>query len=322
MMNFKYSAILLLLVLSFGFFSCEKDETLGPEIKVYLNSEIDPVNKSIVNVIVAEKTSTDKEFIEISPRVTMEAPQDIKVFFELNPSLVEQYNKDNETEYKALNATSVSFGDHNYTTIPKGKFKSEMPLSVSIKEFPNEAGTYMLPIQVNRIEGVDAAKLSSNLNTHYIVVKVVVNNIASDGSSLSTTYADRSGWSVRSKVSGYGNVANLLDGVESSYFLARPLNFDVEMSSEMLMDGIVLTPGAYGGSNFTYCPTKTKVYTSLDGENWTYQYFIQYTKPSAFDQLIKIKFVKPVNAKYIRLESEGGNYNYGCLSEINVVEHK
>ncbi|MDC1107345.1 DUF1735 domain-containing protein [Prolixibacteraceae bacterium] len=322
MMKLKTQYILFILFVGVTLFSCEQnEEVLNTNMKVFINSQIDPINESIIEVIISEDITVDKEQVEIVARITKEPYENVSIQFEAQPDLVEEYNLEHETSYLQMEASAIEFPNDNKITIKSQSLSSSEPLVIKFKNYPKEAGEYMLPIQIVKANGAGVS-VSSNLATHYLIFKVVINNIAKDASSLLDEYVDRSSWSIKANGGGYGNVTNLLDGNKLSYFLKQNFITTINMNTNMIMDGIVLTPGAYGGKNFSYTPSYVAVYTSMDNVTWTYQYYTTFNNPTSFAELIKIKFINPVNARYLRLELKGGSSGYNCISEVNIVDMK
>lgn len=153
---FKYLLMCMLPVVSLPLMTaCGDDESTDPyDINyVYIYSPVSTDNT-------LEYKGNGTFLVEIAPdcvvnpvRCTKPAPTDLTIHLDVDPSLVDSYNKANGTNYTLLKSVQL---ENSTLHIKKGEYISADSLKVhytDMTEFQNGAENFLLPIAITSIEG-------------------------------------------------------------------------------------------------------------------------------------------------------------------------
>ena len=308
--------------------SCDNDDdiTNDLDIKIFVNTQISPVNNTkcaVINSLVSNKITSSIETCAFLIRATQPVSNDITVTFNVDTSLVRLYNETNETTFKPLLANHYEF--INKSVVISG---SKMISSDSIKlKLVNlnelkEVGDYMVPICINSVDGANGIISSSNMNVVYLHVNYSVKSIEVSKEPIETAPLDRTDWTIEG-VPMYGSVLEgvLNDDVTSGWFSSAGKSITIDMKSEKEIKGISIAP--YFGMYASYAEVgQATIELSKDNENWeilgTEETFND--KGSVESPIINYIRMKPANARYIKITCKSVNKGYSGISSVNVYE--
>lgn len=318
--------IYLLSLSCFMCLSCADDESydfLGDSVnRIYLKSLDNTVNgfdKASLNLM---KTPVDIIYNVLKFPVfsTFSANGDISVVFSIDNSLVKSYNIKNGVSYKEFPLKMINLQNRELK-IASNSTVSESLVEVRIQTDAAatlEKGTYLVPITIASVTG--NAEISSNRNTIYIIVTVSEDmdniwdsNPLSKGNLLDI---DRTNWTLTTSNSNFvGETNGLFDGDINSYVQYSISSYDDNTGFIMdLKQEYSNISGVYQyyytGS---YAVKESDIYTSLDGENWTYQGLYKSLGSSVSD----ICFYSPVKARYIKTVVRS-IFGYVYIRELNI----
>lgn len=175
---FKHISISLLFIFSYA---CSSDEMTTSPNAIYFEGS---AGTNIANI------SIDKGGAQIPITIRAAKPVDTNtnILTQLDPEALEQYNKENGSNYKILPAGYYTF-KNNAFTIEKGKYISNTsPLSVKdISDLP-EIDKYAIAITITQAEGNSPVMNSSK--TYFILIDRVLYTSVVElaGISINTVY--------------------------------------------------------------------------------------------------------------------------------------
>jgi hypothetical protein len=308
MKNIKF---FLLIFWSLFCFSCADDleyDFQGDDVnKVYIKPNDFTVNSYAKSTVQLIKTSigifqNGMHFPEVS--CILNADEDIVLKYVIDPSLVENYNAANKTDYKQF---PIKWGkiENNEIVISKYSIQGKSNATLTISdEYLNEMedGKYLLPIKIEKISG--NAIISENRNVHYYVMDVYQDddNIADitleNGGGLLAE--DRTNWEVECFNSwfGAGDVAMLFDNKEdrSIFFNLNKNETERGLIIDMKKEYSNIS-GFYQACSASYYLLKSAdIYTSIDKSSWDYQGNYQVSEAKS-----SILFYQPIEARYLKL---------------------
>lgn len=203
-------------------------------------------------------------------------------------------------------------------TIPAGEKSSEV-ITWSIKD------NFLMETAEEEIHSIKLAAISEDTSTPadpekgFVTLNIIkslrniayLSGISSDWSSLNKT-----GWGIEANSSVTGNISRLIDGQGGVYgtyaYSSSYLSFTIDITSEQALKGLSID--YYGGTG--YSAKQVKILTSTDNVNWISQG--ELDTPASLNNYFK--FLSNVNARYVKLEMNGG---YGGLivpSEIYIYK--
>ncbi len=233
------------------------------------------------------------------------------VKFEIDNSLIEAYNKANDTEYLAWEGLSI-----DNAVIAAGEDVAKIRFNVS--DYSQLETGYVVPVRIYSVEG-DGAIVDEDANVAYFVICSLAPTISS-GNPVGTKLSRDSNWDI--KVNGVDTYNGrywkdaLFDGGSYSYLNYWYPNDVVEINL-----GEVKTLRTVGVQYYAWyyaVREYVSVRTSEDGVKWTkwkntpdyYGYGTTY-----------INFSYPVNAQYVELTigRPGYSSSYGTMAtEIHI----
>lgn len=310
MKNIKYAitGAVALLMAACILNSCNEDEgdhliTGDTENRVYVNTETSYINNYKFTIVHTPVSSEGTITASFPVRCTKEASTEVKVTVGLDNSLVDQYNNSKASLYSKLQESQVTL-TNPVLTIPAGAMISVDSVKVTV---PAEQLTYLrdqgylLPVKIKSVTGNSV--ISSNLNSVLFFITTSWTNCYNSQSVSNMTgiiVTPRTGWTASIDVPLYsGNLGQLFDGSTNSYWQIRPSGkfiLDINMASEYQS----ITGLRWSTNSTSYGLSQVKVYTSLDGTDWTYQGTPTLLTSSAYQY---VRFYAPVNARFIRIEA-------------------
>ena len=256
----------------------------------------------------AEKMA-NLEIEAISSIFTADANTTVK--FEIDNSLIDKYNKENDTEYLAWEGLTLD----DAVIIPGERFAK---IHFNVSDYSQLETGYVVPVRISSIEG-DGAIADEDARVAYFVICKLAPTI-SGGSAKGTELKDKANWDL--KVNGsnmYGSKywrTNLFDGGTYSYADYWNPNDVVEINlgevKTVTCVAVQYYAWYYGVQEYV------SVRTSEDGVKWTKW---KNTPDYYGNATTNINFSYPVNTQYIELTigRPGYSSNYGTLpTEIRV----
>lgn len=147
--------------------SCKYDPTISnPEeyATIYMAQ-----GESLREFIFQQSKGSDRILIGANYGGVDEAPEDIRVKFEIDPSLVAQYNEANQTEFEQLPMNNISFPTQE-AVIQKGKLQTQaLPLDIDFTGLPTFT-SYLLPVKISSSSG--NVSINEQLQTAYFRIEV------------------------------------------------------------------------------------------------------------------------------------------------------
>lgn len=161
----KYIAIAAMTAVMVPLTACDDDDELGPKDKANYEANFAYFEQPTSTYAQVEyKANGDfisglTDPLKIVPvRLTKPAPSNLSVEVAIDPTLVEEYNVANNTEYKFLEGAVI---ENPILTVEAGKYISTESVSVSFGDhsgFINQEKDLMLPIVVRYGEGLTISK--------------------------------------------------------------------------------------------------------------------------------------------------------------------
>ena len=323
-------AVLVLLAVTL-FQGCSNDESFDvtgdPTSYVFIRGASQfadkPSNSYVFNIVRTPIGATgDKVEVKIPVRVNLPLSTNTTVTAQINNALIEKYNADNGTDFKAFPEGSVEM-IKNTVSIRAGAFKSDDSLHFAVSEEHYMSFTepgYLLPLNlVQTSAGVISTKESSLwtfVNSEFIQI-----NAGAGLDDILGVIGDRTGWSISSTDEPSLNFASILDGsLNSEVIFASTANpsITVDMGSVNKVSGLRFAP--YRNSSSTYRITSVKVEISNDNYSWELLGTASPLTDNGTYQLVG--FYEGIDTRYIRLTFAWryGAYgqNYRRLSELDV----
>lgn len=203
----------------------------------------------------------------IPVRCTRPAPNDLKITFSIDESLIDAYNKEHETSYALLkNAQLVN----PELSIKKGEFISADTLKVrytDMSEFRDGTANYILPVTITEVKG--GGVTVSESKTFYLTYKSTLILMEEADSPNGTKIDDRANWSVlmngKDTDDDGTSISAVIDGNNGTYIYSESeeteLLFDLKKKEQI--SSIALTFYAW-----YYAAQNVSVAMSVDGTNY------------------------------------------------------
>ena len=252
------------------------------------------------------RKSATEQVVYMEVRSNFIAQQDIDYEFEIDPTLIDEYNEKNGTEFVMLPEEAYRINLSGWTLkkyLNSSRFNFTIVRTALIPDDgPSKFGKYMLPLRLKKLS-------SSNIDTERNYVLYTVEIIASN--------IDKKGWSIVSCNSSVEDdpgasaaikkyvPAYLIDGKTTTQWRSiwtvpteLPIVFDIDMGRnhdlyKVLLDGPKAPDTRYNNSK------SGTIQASLDGETWTK---IADWNWGASYSVLSCEFeVQPTTARYIRL---------------------
>jgi hypothetical protein len=322
MKQYKFFTIIGALALAAGFTSCGDDDEYYDYPGVSGQVVLAPtLNESYtfssvpgVGVIAPDVTWN------VSPRSRVKATEDLTVKFEIDNSLIDAYNAENNTEYVALPDGIVTLATTE-STIATGRTSAEEGVSLKVTDNDNvlsqvKVGTdYILPIRMTTVTKGSAKIAVSSSNVSYLTFNVVEKFLKSDGTPKGTLVTDHSNWTVT-----YGGGASEWYGWDGP-IAGNSINYGrynsgsyviVDMKREYTFDGIYAYPYyyEYGYTTYAMLRNAAEVSVSSDGNTWNTLGAIEDGNKAI------LAFYAPVTARYYKIEYTTSGYV--AVSDISV----
>ncbi len=293
---------------SVGFVACDDDDHYDfpgdPYNKVYV------ADHSASTKIVQTPVGTVADFNVSFPAVCKSpAEGDIAVTLAIDNDLIDAYNEEHETNYKAMPENALVVSNKNLT-IPKGETSSNEEFAIALTDDADILATldnldgYLIPVRMTAVSGGNAKAAVSVPSISYFELGVGFDVTDPDATKENRTgqlVADRSGWSV--SLVGQGEV----DGDPMSWFdddsnsqcsFTDPdfVTVVVDLGKEYKFDGITSSYLYYGWWTYGTFSSGCKVALSSDNKSWMEVFESEGTNDF-------IGFYGAMPARYIRISA-------------------
>lgn len=132
--------------------ACENAKNDTIDNLIYINEASSAKTKEVTMQDGTTRTS-------VTIRLAKAAEQDVTAELAMDASVLESYNKKNETNYKMPSEENISFP--KTVTIKAGSVSAE-PIDIDIQSFETEGATYAIPLSIKAVSGIEKAESSSN----------------------------------------------------------------------------------------------------------------------------------------------------------------
>ncbi len=335
-MNKQMKLVALLLSCTALFFvACDDEPAVGtklyPEeqidanvVKAYVSTGLYPINTVSWTLYQtpAEIIKPERDTITFSVKLSKTTETDVKVTLGDNPALVDQYNKANKTNLKALPMGSIKILTPMITIKAGTLESSEKVKAVLDYDKVSDIKEVSLGcISINEVS--DGVKVAKNLNVINLFLNKKVTNIKMKGSLDGAEFIDKTKYQLTTETD-FGDkwsVNNLTDGnIATSwiYESGKGAYLLFSLNDAVTIKGIRTVPFLY--KNFYgYNAKLVKISTSLDNKEWKSQGEFVATLPSSQNP-IDIVFYKAINAKYLKLEIVEGYDKYIGYAEVSLAK--
>lgn len=190
----------------------------------------------------------------------------------LDESLVEQYNKDNNTNLELVKTDAVSFDSNGKIGLPKGVITVYDTVRIDFSKL-EPAKNYLMPINIVSVKSDDKGIIPSS-NTSAIFLRIttgICNNISTSAEVPTGTIVARTAWTVTaSEVDVPANqAANMLDGdIATIWHGAKSTlsSITIDMGTEKLIKAFKIS--ALAGAQFSHNPKTMSLEGSNDATTW------------------------------------------------------
>ena len=331
--NIKYAALSLLAVAGITMTSCSDDESYdvygNPNNLVYFQANADNTfTGTVAHTPVGDFGGVDAKF---PVRILRAASCDTKVTAMVDASLVEVYNAEHHTEYKAMPESAVNLGGMT-VTIKKGAVKADDSIKVSLKDEALASLTekaYLLPIRLSQIQG--DGKGSEERGFGYIIVNTetkLIKDIESKDDVTGTLLTDYTGWTAKYSPGSDIDVAQLFDGnLENGAALradgdgGRTKVIVFDMGATKNVSGFRFAryyKDYYGWWQDAYYFSSVKIEFSTDGSTWNEAGTATESAMPKSEGYQYCSFYGGVSARYLRFSFESGESTVSSLAELGV----
>lgn len=263
--------------------------------------------------------------VEIPVQCTRKADGEITTTFDIDNSLIDEYNEANGTNYIAAPEGLIVL-DNKSIVIPKGAMKSTDAVKVrmtddeNIRSLVTDENPYLVPIRRTSVEG-NKAYSSVDVNpVVYLTLNVTEDNVfhgATASDAKGTLVADQSGWSGTYNGNPSDDFQKMFDGNALNYATfsnSGEISLVVDMGKEYTFDAITMyyTQQGYWSTNTYGCfAANRELSTSSDGTNWR----STGTFETGDSNLIKV-FYAPITARYIRIVAPASYWRQSIVCGI------
>lgn len=330
----KYAVLSLLAVAGITMTSCSDDDSYdvygNPNNLVYFKANADnTITGTIAHTPVGDFGGVNAKF---PVRILRAASCDTKVTATVDASLVDVYNAEHHTEYKAMPESAVSLGGMT-VTIKKGAMAAEDSIQVSLKEEALASLTekaYLLPIRLSQVQG--DGKGSEERGTGYVIVTTetkLIKDIESKDDVAGTLVTDYAGWSAKYSSGTAIEAAQIFDGdltngaaLRADADGGRNKVVIVDMGAAKKVSGFRFAryykPGYWWNEEYYF--SSVKIELSSDGSTWSEAGTVTESAMPKSDGYQYCSFYGGVSARYLRLSFESGSSTVSSLAELGVYE--
>ncbi len=310
---YKFFTAIGVIALTAGFTSCSDDDDVytdgfgGVEGQVVLAPTY---NESYKFVKIPTGVVTPNITWSVAPRSRVRAAEDLTMKFEIDNSLIEAYNLENNTEYVALPDGVVTMAVSEATITP-GNTSAETPVSLTVTDDAALLGRlevgaeYIVPVRMTAVTQGSARIAVSATNVSYITFNVSEELINNSGDPTGTIVPkeDRASWTGTpgdgaSEWNTWNNPIQENGGYNyGNYPAGSSVTFD--LGKEYSFDGIYSYP-FYGQSVYALFKANSEIFISSNGNDWTSLGVLSSARTT-------VALYAAVQARYIKVVLGAGN---------------
>lgn len=273
-------------------------------------------------------TTTGTNAVNIKAVLNIALEQLINVGIAENQSLVDAFNKKNNTTYKPFPAGGYILAKDNTTIAAKATSAADN-MQVQLPDLSLFAtGTdYLLPLQIKENTAAGTPPADANKNVVYVHVSILITNIDAANAAPTGTTLSRTGWTVKASGSYNGNdISRILDGNNATAWDSdgkMPATVTIDMGASSAIKGFAIVPSyEFRSDNFI----NMDVLSSNDGNVWKLEGKYVGTTTSSSSSAAKpdiknVKFINPVTARYFRFNiTKTTDGKYAGMAEVNAIQ--
>ena len=240
-----------------------------------------------------------------------------RVTLALDPNLLDAYNAQHQTAYKAVPSNLLEVGNGDLT-IPSGATLSADSLSIRVRDIATLTDpSYLIPLKITSVSGTSNASISENLSTVFLRIATRSTNVYDSPTAVpGTLINDRNGWTAQVSPTPTAGQANLMftTSTQQHWTLAPAAQCDIDVDMGSIKESI---QGIRMVSANNYRVTQVETFTSLDGVSWNSQGIS--TVSNANNQFIR--FYAPVRARHTRIRVLGWqNANFIRVIQYHIYQ--
>lgn len=301
--------------------SCE-DDVNSKDLLAYIRLHRTVANYSLScayqpdgTILITDATKASSTKFAFEAGLTRTSVENTQLIFALDESLVEKYNKDNNTNLEFVKADAISFDSNGNIGLSAGIATVYDTVRIDFSKL-EPAKNYLLPINITSVKSRDKGIVPSS-NTSAIFLKIttgICNNISPDTEAPSGTIVSRTTWNVTaSDVNVPENKAeNMLDEDLATIWhglKSTPSSITLDLGSEKSIKAFKIS--ALSGSLFSHNPK----FISVEGSNNTTSWELFGTSP----QLARpASATTPMLENYITIIYPKVKYRY---YRLNITTH-
>ena len=310
----------LIALMGMSVVSCNDDDAVDPyDINyayIYAPGYTNHAISYLEDGTIVKAINEEEKIIPV--RCTRPAPNDLKITFSIDESLIDAYNKEHETNYALLkNAQLVN----PELSIKKGEFISADTLKVrytDMSEFRNGTANYILPVTITEVKG--GGVTVSESKTFYLTYKSTLILMEEADSPNGTKIDDRANWSVlmngKDTDDDGTSISAVIDGNNGTYIYSESeeteLLFDLKKKEQI--SSIALTFYAW-----YYAAKNVSVAMSVDGTNYEELGYVNLSNTG--NNIINL--YKKKSVQFVKMKFMGFNYYTAlAIKEINMYTSK
>lgn len=318
----KFFTAVGLLALAAGFTACDDDD-------VYITPGFEGVDGQVV---LAPTSNETYKFVKIptgimapavtwtvTPKARVNATEPVTVKFEIDNSLIAEYNAANGTDCVAL-PEGLLIITNPEVTIPVGDNKAETSVNVMISDDTSLYDQlaldvdYVVPVRMTSVVAGDAKIAKSTSNVSYLSFSMIEKLINEGGQPIGSLVlaSEKTGWTMTNEGFSFNwtSALNANDASGWSYSSGRfsdGCSTVVDFGAPTKFSGFAAY-GAFGSESYTPFVAGTEFYYSNDGANWTSIGILESRQQ-------EVALYAVLEAQYVKMVFHTSGYKYiGCFS--------
>ncbi len=314
----SFSQIFFGAALLFCFCGCSTKEEFDVKgdatNRIFLNTQtayVNNVNFQLIHTPVGNVG--DQISIKIPVRSTKPASGNISVRIMMDNALIDSYNRDNQTSFKAVPDNLVQLTDEDLL-IATGNTVSADSLALKISDVATlTESMYLIPLRISSISGNSGVEISTNLNTVFLKISSRSTNVYDAPTSVpGTMIVDRSGWEAIVNPMPTAGQANFMftTSTQQHWTLSPSAECDIDVDMKSVKSQI---QGLRMVSANGFRIIRAEVFSSMDGVSYSSQGIA--TLVNGNNQFIR--FYSPITTRFLRVHVLG----WQNASNIRVIQY-
>lgn len=325
MRNRTYLA--LMAIASICFVSCSKEE-MGSAPSVYLRSHFEQVSWDYKYLPDGTLEAVDPK-LKISVNLTKESTTPVTVRLAIDPSLLDAYNIEHETDLALLPSEAAII---NEITIPAGEIVTFDEVTINSEKLtPGEA--YVLPIRIQTASST-AQEIAISTNTNSALIRVLpnaqINNIYSELKEVDGTKVNRQNWVATASdiYSASYESGNAIDSDLNTSWRGKAntnSTFTIDLNEVKTIKAVQLV--SLYQLDYRYNPSKLSIETSVDGSTWM-SYGVSpvlpnlgyYDRDTPAISTVAFIYAKPIRYIALTIEEHWYSSRGSGFTEVELIE--